>query len=127
MAPFRAVSLFSALVLLAPIASVRAATIGSCHPYPGAAAQDCLELIGNTLGNDTQTPCTNGVSTITLRNCAITTKCASGASSPGITNEDAVRRALTAIGFCALNDLGSISGSYTGDDNVETCYLYPGQ
>jgi hypothetical protein len=42
-------------------------------------------------------------------------------------NDDAVRRALTVIGSCALSDYGSISGYYVADDGSKTCYSYPGQ
>jgi hypothetical protein len=124
MTPFRTISFFNAL-LLAPIASTLAASIGTCHPYPGAVAQDCLELIGNNLGSEVQTACTGGLATITLRNCSITTRC--GSSSTTISNDDAVRRALTAIGSCALSDYGSISGYYIADNGDKTCYLYPGK
>ena len=99
---------------------------GPCHPYPGAAAPDCLELIGNNLNNETNNQCSasNGRVTITLRNCSIITVCGSGVTS--IDNDTMVRRALTAIGKCALNDFGSVSGYYIADDGSKTCYLYPG-
>jgi hypothetical protein len=122
MTPFRTISFFA--LLLAPIASTLATGVGNCHPYPGAVAQDCLELIGNNLGSEVQTACTpGGLATITLRNCSITTRCSS--SSTTISNDDAVRRALTAIGSCALSDYGSISGYYIADNGDKTCYLYP--
>lgn len=108
-------------------ALISASTIGNCHPYPGAVAQDVLELIGNNLSNEDNVPCANGLATISLRNGAITTVCASGQDVASIDKDTMVRRALTAVGFCALNDHGSISGSYTGDDGVKTCYMYPGQ
>jgi len=99
--------------------------ISDCHPYPGAVAADCLKLIGDNLSNDTELSCTNGPVTIQYENCAIVTRCTQG---PGnFTTDDVVRRSLTVIGKCALSDLGSISGAYTTDDGVKTCYLYPGQ
>lgn len=127
MMPFRTISFFNALLLLAPIiasSGALASSIGNCHPYPGAVAQDCLQLIGQHLNDDNQTTCTNGRATITLSLCSITTKC--GAGETAITNDDAVRYALTAIGSCALNDRGSISGYYIADNGDKTCYLYPG-
>ena len=123
MSPFRTISFFSALLLIAPITS--AATIGSCHPYPGAVAQDCLQLIGQNLNSEAQTSCTGGRATITLGTCSITTTCGSGETA--IADDDAVRRALTAIGSCALSDYGSISGYYIADNGDKTCYLYAGQ
>jgi hypothetical protein len=60
-----------------------------------------------------------------LRNCSIVTKCGSGETA--VVNDDAVRRALTTIGKCALNDRGSISGYYVADSGAKTCYMYPGQ
>jgi hypothetical protein len=125
MTHFCTISFFNALLLLAPIASTLAASIGNCHPYPGAAAQDCLELIGQNLGSEDQTSCIGGRATITLRNCSITTTC--GTRETAIANDDAVRRALTAIGSCALSDMGSISGYYIADNGDKTCYLYPGK
>jgi hypothetical protein len=125
MTPSRTISFFNALLLLAPIASALAGNVGNCHPYPGAAAQDCLELIGQSLRSEVQTNCTDRRATITLRNCSITTKC--GPDVTAVLNDDAVRRALTAIGSCALSDYGSISGYYIADDGSKTCYLYPGQ
>ena len=126
MTPFRTISFFSAL-LLAPIASALASSTGTgpCHPYPGAGAQDCLALISQNLNNEDQTSCTGGRATITLSTCSITTACGAGVTA--VTNDDAVRRALTAIGSCALNDRGSISGFYTADNGDKTCYLYPGK
>ena len=44
-----------------------------------------------------------------------------------MSNDVAVRRALTAIGKCALSDYGSISGYYIGENGDKTCYLYPGK
>ena len=125
MTPFRTLS-FNALLLLASFACALAQTgPGTCHPYPGAAAQDCLELIGQNLNSEVQTLCVGGRATISLRNCVITTTC--GALEIDISNDVAVRRALTAIGSCALNDYGSISGYYIADNGDKTCYLYPGQ
>jgi hypothetical protein len=124
-------SLISALLVLTPLALAQ--TVGNCHPYPGAAARDCLELIGNNLNNDKelQVPCGSDHATITLGACAITTvntNCGGGGGgNTGISTDEVVRRALTAIGTCALNDRGSISGYYLGQDNLKTCYLYPGQ
>lgn len=111
------------LLLLSPLALSQ--TIGSCHPYPGAVAKDCLNLIGENLDNDAMVSCGGGPETITLGGCSITTRCTKGPES--IEQSDIVRRALTAIGACALNDRGSISGYYLTDDGVKTCYLYPGQ
>jgi len=123
MTPFRTISSFTALLLLAPIASALAGIIGNCHPYPGAVAEDCLQLIGPNLNSKVQTPCTDGRATITLGECSITTTCGKGGT---IRNDDAVRRALTTIGSCALSDYGSISGYYIADNGDKTCYLYPG-
>jgi hypothetical protein len=126
MMPLLRSSFYNLLFLLfAPTAL--AATIGPCHPYPGAAAVDCLTLIGDYLGNDTALPCTGtaGLATLTLGACTITTKC--GSSETTVVNDDAVRRALTAIGNCALRDYGSISGYYLADNGAKTCYLYPGK
>jgi len=111
------------LLLLSPLTLSQ---VGNCHPYPGAVAQDCLQLIGDNLGNDTEVTCgERGRATITLRLCSITTKCAKGQSA--VVPDLVVRRALTSIGACALSDYGSISGSYTSDDDrSKTCYLYPG-
>jgi len=123
MTPFRTISFFNALLLIAPITS--AAIIGDCHPYPGAAAQDCLQLIGQNLGSEAQASCTGaGQATITLGTCSITTTCGSGETA--IANDDAARRALTVIGSCALRDVGSISGYYIADNGDKTCYLYAG-
>jgi hypothetical protein len=125
MTPFRSVSFFKALLLFVPIAGALAGSVGPCHPFPGAVAQDCLELIGTNLQTEDQTSCTGGRATITLRNCSITTTCGAGVKT--VDNQEAVRRALTAIGSCALNDRGSISGTYTEDGGARTCYLYPGK
>jgi hypothetical protein len=119
------ISLLSTLLVLVPLALSQ--TIGSCHPYPGAVAQDCLKLIGNSLNNDTEVPCgVNGRATITLGACSITTVNPNCSGTKPIV-DDVVRRALTVIGSCALSDRGSISGYYVAADNVKTCYLYPGR
>ena len=111
------------LLLLSPLTLSQ--TIGPCHPYPGAAAPDCLDLIGNNLNVETTLTCgSDGRATLTLRNCSIVTTCKVGTT---VVPDDAVRRALTAIGTCALNDHGSISGYYIAADESKTCYLYPGK
>lgn len=112
------------LLLLSPLALSQ--ILSDCHPFPGAGAPDCLQLISNHFGNDTELACGNNIpATITLNTCSITTKCGSGTTT--IVLDDAVRRALTVIGKCALNDRGSISGFYSTEDNTKTCYLYAGQ
>ncbi|KAF8147984.1 hypothetical protein B0H34DRAFT_270768 [Crassisporium funariophilum] len=105
--------------------SVFGTTIGPCHPYPGAVAQDCLRLIRDNLNNDEEIDCTYAPVTITHQTCSIMTKCTNGKAT--LTKDDAVRRSLTAIGSCALSDLGSISGYYLADDGAKTCYLYAGR
>jgi hypothetical protein len=121
--------LLSALLVLTPL--VVSQSVGDCHPYPGAAAQDCLELIGNNLNkeDELEVACRDSSpATITLRQCSITTvKTDCGGGNTRVSVDEIVRRALTAIGTCALNDRGSISGSYITEDNVKTCYLYPGR
>ncbi|KAF8815075.1 hypothetical protein BYT27DRAFT_7156236 [Phlegmacium glaucopus] len=113
------------LLLLSPLTLSQTGP-GPCHPYPGAVATDCLQLIGDNLNVDSPLTCgSDGRATITLRNCSITTKCAAGQTT--VVPDDAVRRALTTIGACALSDYGSISGYYIADDGSKTCYLYPGQ
>jgi len=97
-------------------------TIGPCHPYPGAAASDCLELISNNFGSDAALSCG---STLTIGSCSIVTRCTQGPAT--FTGDDVVRRALTTIGSCALSDYGSISGYYIAGDGAKTCYLYPGK
>ncbi|KDR69164.1 hypothetical protein GALMADRAFT_160479 [Galerina marginata CBS 339.88] len=116
-------ALLGMLLLLTPLALSQGG-VGSCHPYPGAVAPDCLQLIGDNLGNDSPLACSDGLATINLRQCSITTKCAAGETE--VVRDDVVRRALTSIGACALNDYGSISGSYTDENGAKTCYLYPG-
>ena len=100
---------------------------GPCHPYPGAAATDCLQLIGENLNNDATLSCggSNSPATITLGSCSITVKCTAGPVT--VEQSLVVRRALTTIGTCALSDYGSISGYYLADDGTKTCYLFPGQ
>lgn len=99
---------------------------GPCHPYTGAVAKDCLELIGNKLGDETQLDLTNGSATITSKQCSIVAKQTSGATSVDV--DTVARMALTAIGQCALNDFGSISGYYTDSQlGIQVCYLYPGK
>jgi hypothetical protein len=65
-----------------------------------------------------------GRATLTLRDCSIVTVPATGVT---IDRDTAVRMALTAIGSCALGDLGSVSGSYVADDGTKVCYLNPGR
>jgi hypothetical protein len=115
------------LLLLSPLTlSQGTGTSSDCHPFPGAGAQDCLELIGNNLGNDTSLACGSvGSATITLRTCSIITKCGPGVMT--VVPDEAVRGALTTIGKCAFSDRGSISGYYTASDDSKTCYLYAGQ
>ena len=119
----RAAHILAAIALFVNVA--QGATISNCHPYPGAAAGDCLKLIGDNLSNDTEVSCTNGPVKITNGMCAIVTRCTQGPAN--VTIDDVVRRSLTVIGACALSDYGSISGAYTTDDGVKTCYLYPGR
>ena len=128
MTPFRPISILNALLLLASITSALAGIIAdrdTCHPYPGADAQDCLLLISQNLNSEARTRCTNGRATLTLRECSITTTC--GKRETSIRDDDAVRRALTTIGKCALSDYGSISGYYVAGNGDKTCYLYPGK
>jgi hypothetical protein len=100
---------------------------GPCHPYPGAVAQDCLELIGNSLRNDTMLDFTTNPVILSLRNCSIVTKRTSSIV-PEVSVDTVARMALTQIGQCALSDYGSISGSYTDEVNgIIVCYLYPGR
>ena len=116
------------LFLLSPhiLLQVVDAGPGPCHPYPGAAATDCLRLIGQNLNNDETLSCGSSPGTITLDSCSITMKCTAGPRT--IEQSLIVRRALTTIGACALSDYGSISGYYySDDDGTKTCYLYPGQ
>jgi hypothetical protein len=119
----RVVQILASIALL--VNGAQGAGPGNCHPYPGAVAADCLKLISDNLNNDSQLSCTNGPVTITYQNCSIVTRCTQGPAD--FTTDDVVRRSLTAIGVCALSDYGSISGDYTTDDGVKTCYLYPGR
>lgn len=113
------------LLLLSPLTLSQTGP-GPCHPYPGAAAKDCLTLIGDNLNEEANLTCgSNGLAKITSGACSIVIACAAGMTTIG--TDTAVRRALTTIGKCALNDHGSISGYYIGDDGSKTCYLYPGQ
>lgn len=100
---------------------------GPCHPYPGAAAQDVLEIIGNNLSNEDLVVCDSGTgrATLTLRAASITTACPAGVTS--VAADDMVRWALTTVGFCALSDHGSVSGYYIAGNGSKTCYLYPGK
>lgn len=98
---------------------------GPCHPYPGAVAGDVLELISKHLNDDTETPVDkSGRAVLNLRNAVIVTAVTKNATS--VVNDLMVRRALTALGACALSDFGSVSGYYIGEDGGKTCYLYPG-
>ncbi|KAF9343943.1 hypothetical protein BGX26_004994 [Mortierella sp. AD094] len=113
------------VVLTVPVLISAQTGPGPCHPYPGAVAQDVLELIGNNLNNDVGVQCdASGRATISLRNGVITTACAKGVTS--VATDTMVRRALTTVGSCALNDHGSVSGYYIADDGSKTCYLYAG-
>ena len=114
------------LLLLSPLALSQTGS-GTCHPYPGAAASDCLHLISENLNSEaTALTCgSDGRATMTSGSCSITTACGRGVTT--IERDTAVRRALTAIGACALNDHGSIWGYYIADDGSKTCYLYPGK
>jgi hypothetical protein len=102
----------------------QAQSAGPCHPYPGAVAQDCLTLIGNHLNNDTSLGIANIKVMRSLGSCSIV-----AVSSVPLTIDEGTmaRRALTAMGACALSDLGSVSGYYTDPDGSKVCYLYPGQ
>ncbi|KAH9482099.1 hypothetical protein JR316_0004194 [Psilocybe cubensis] len=107
---------------------------GPCHPYPGADPHDCLALISENLDDDhTVVSCINNRATITKGACSIVTTCNSTSTGEPNSPEDvvipydAVRRALVAIGSCALKEYGSISGYYITEQGVKTCYLYPGR
>ena len=104
---------------------VNGGTVGECHPYPGAIAADCLELIGHMLNDNVRLCCReNSLDVMALRECSIISKCTKG---PIIyTGGQVVHQALTAIGACALSDYGSISSDYTADNGMKTCYLYHG-
>ncbi|GJJ74140.1 hypothetical protein EMPS_06498 [Entomortierella parvispora] len=114
-----------ALGMLSIPALIKAQTIGPCHPYPGAAAGDVLTLISNYLNNDETPTVTEGtMANVTYGTAAIVTTNVAGVGA--ITYDDMVRRALTAVGSCALSDLGSMSGSYVTSDGQRTCYLFAG-
>lgn len=103
-----------------------AATMGSCHPYPGAAATDVLQLIGNKLHSETEHHIAAGEkAVISLGTAAIVTTATQGAIT--VTDDEMVRRVLTVLGACALSDRGSVSGWYLVDDGAKTCYLYSGK
>ena len=102
-----------------------AAQVGPCHPYPGADSPDCLQLISDNLNNNSPLSCGRDCTvTITLRNCSIVTTCNDGTD---VIPDTMVRRSLTAMGACTLDDQASISGYYIADDGSKTCYLYPGR
>jgi hypothetical protein len=114
-------------VLAVPVLISAQTGPGPCHPYPGAAAKDVLDLIGNSLNSEDLVECdaTTRRATISRGNGVITTACPQSMTS--VSKDAMVRRALTTVGSCALNDYGSISGYYIADDGSKTCYLYPGQ
>lgn len=116
------------VVLTFPVL-ISAQILSDCHPYPGAAASDVLQLISNNFGADTEITCTQEAPTytITLGAASIVTKCLNGPGTASFTADDIVRRALTVVGKCALSDRGSVSGFYIADDGAKTCYLYPGK
>ncbi|KIM94146.1 hypothetical protein OIDMADRAFT_60979 [Oidiodendron maius Zn] len=116
---------FSLFIISYLTRQAQAVVVSDCHLYPGAVASDCLTLIGNHFNNDTSFGADSNV-ILTLGGCSIVTKATAGGNVQ--TNYDTVvRGALTTIGACAFHDVGSISGAYTSDDGVKTCYLYPGQ
>ncbi|KAF9465443.1 hypothetical protein BDZ94DRAFT_1234602 [Collybia nuda] len=114
----------SLLFLAAPLTVLGQTGPGSCHPYPGATAADCLELIATNLNDSTELACDSktGRATLNYRTCSIVTKCASGQTAVEI--DAMARRSLATIGACAFNDRGSISGSYVAEDGSKTCYLF---
>ncbi|KAF8147985.1 hypothetical protein B0H34DRAFT_270744 [Crassisporium funariophilum] len=114
----------AALLMKVP-QSVFGATIGNCHPYPGADASDCLKLISDNLSNEEVLDCSKAPVILNYQTCSIVTRCTQGKAT--LTKDDAVRRTLTVIGGCALSDRGSISGNYLADDGAKTCYLYVGR
>ena len=59
--------------------------------------------------------------TIRYGNAALVTLYNPG--SAAMTYDDMARKALTAFGYCALTDYGSVSGTYTDDFGQTTCYL----
>src|SRR5690349_9898819 len=54
---------------------------GPCHPYPGAVAKDCLELIGGKLRDDTQLDLTSGSAIMSSNACSIVAKRISGSQN----------------------------------------------
>ncbi|KAF9560323.1 hypothetical protein CPC08DRAFT_708135 [Agrocybe pediades] len=121
---FKYTVLAALFLLSAPALAVSSVGPGPCHPFPGAVATDCLQLISDNLGNDNGMNCTNGSVTLTRQLCSIITKCAVNQTT--VEPEEMVRQALTTIGACALSDYGSISGYYIAENGAKTCYLYPG-
>ncbi|KXN73157.1 hypothetical protein CONCODRAFT_15655 [Conidiobolus coronatus NRRL 28638] len=112
--------------LITLLSMVSSASVGPCHPYPGAVAQDVLKLISDHLNDDaTEKLTSNKFFTISYQTASIVAKVEHG--NQEITKDDMARAALTAVGSCAYNDFGSISGSYTRDDGVKVCYLYAGR
>ena len=119
----RAAQILATIALL--VNGATAAQVGPCHPYPGAAAPDCLRLVSDNLDQYLSLPCgSQGSVTLTYKNCSIVATCKTGTS---VERDRTVRRSLTAIGACALTDRGSISGYYIADDGSKTCYLNPGR
>jgi hypothetical protein len=75
------------------------------------------------LNNEETVAVVEGRAVITHKTCSIITM--SAGTTPSMpTHDDMVRRALTAIGACALSDYGSISGTYTAEDGTKTCYMW---
>lgn len=98
---------------------------GPCHPYSGAVAADLLKLIGDNLNDNTETHVDGRKkAVISFGSAVIVTTATRGAIS--VSKDIMVRRALTALGACALSDYGSVSGYYIAEDGAKTCYLYPG-
>ena len=95
-----------------------------CHPFPGAAATDVLELISKHLQNDSDVLFSSGRAAITLRTASIVTLLPQGQSP--VDYDYMARSALTTVGACAKVDLGSISGVFVDPKtHVKICYLYP--
>lgn len=103
---------------------ISAQVVGECHRYPGAAAKDVLQLISDNLNDDRAVPVENGKAVLKHPGASIVTVAPAGQTS--FLRDDMVRRALTAIGSCALKDYGTISGYFIAEDGSKTCYLYPG-
>jgi hypothetical protein len=117
-------SVFLATALLLSIQNVAGQVITDCIPSPvsGAVEKDCLELIRQHIGgNSDEKMCKLGTlpDTLTLRTCIITTVCTKDGTYDG--NDEVVRRALTVIGKCALKSQGTVAGCYTAGDGVKTC------